>query len=479
MANELPGGPSGQGDDDRDKAVPNPFAGTPFEQLFGGLAGGGPGGLHALFGSLQQMFSPHPGAVNWELARNLARSVVAASPDRSPDGGDRSRLQDVARLAEHWLDGATDLPAASTTLAVWSRAEWVEASMPVWQRLVEPIAESVVGGMADALPVEMKAAAGPMLGMLNSLGSAVFSQQVGSAVGGLAAEVVSATDIGIPVSVDGRPALVLANAQEFARGLGVEESDVVLYLVLRECAAQRLFLHAPWLRDHLFAAIEEYGRGITIDTSKIEEGVSSLDPTNLQAMQDLLSGGLFDIEPTPTQQAALSRLETALALVEGWVDDVVSSAAGPAMPQAAALREAVRRRRATGGPAEATFAALVGLELRPRRLRDAAALWGALRAAEGTAARDAVWAHPDLLPTTADLDDPLAYAARTREADSIDVESAEFDAALAALLDQDGAAGAEGPGGSVDGKADTGDAGPPETAGDDRADGDGGDPSSR
>ena len=441
MPPEPPSESSDAGDDNRDRPVPNPFAGTPFESIFGGLTDAGPAQLHALFGSLQQMFGPHPGAVSWDLVRNLARQVVASSPggstDRSPDAGDRARLQDVARLAEHWLDGATDLPAASATIAAWSRAEWVEAGMPVWQRLVEPIAESVVAGMAEALPSEMKAMAGPMLGMLNSLGSAVFSQQVGQAVGGLAGEVVSATDLGIPVSPDGRPALVLANATRFAEGLGVEESDVVLYLVLRECAHQRLYLHAPWLREHLFGAIEEYGRGITIDTSKIQETVSSLDPSNLQAMQELLSGGLFEVEPTPAQQAALSRLETALALVEGWVDDVVGQAAGKAMPQAGALREAVRRRRASGGPAEATFAALVGLELRPRRLRDAAALWGALRSAEGAAGRDAVWAHPDLLPTAADLDDPLAYASRTREADSLDVESAEFDAALTALLEGD------------------------------------------
>jgi hypothetical protein len=118
------------------------------------------------------------------------------------------------------------------------------------------------------------------------------------------------------------------------------------------------------------------------------------------------------------------------------VDEVVGQATDSVLPSAAALREGVRRRRAEGGPAEETFAALVGLELRPRRLRDASTLWGALRAAEGSAARDAVWAHPDLLPTTADLDDPMGFAARTREADSIDIESAEFDAALTALLDE-------------------------------------------
>jgi uncharacterized protein (DUF2342 family) len=72
----------------------------------------------------------------------------------------------------------------------------------------------------------------------------------------------------------------------------------------------------------------------------------------------------------------------------------------------------VRRRRVTGGPAEQTFATLVGLELRPRRLREASAFWSAVRDARGTEGRDAVWAHPDLLPTTDDLLDPAGYLGR-------------------------------------------------------------------
>ena len=100
-----------------------------------------------------------------------------------------------------------------------------------------------------------------------------------------------------------------------------------------------------------------------------------------------------------------------LALVEGWVDDVVTQATVERMPSAPALAEAVRRARATGGPAEETFATLVGLELRPRRMRDAANLWAALRDARGMEGRDAVWSHPDLIPTSADLDDPLGFVA--------------------------------------------------------------------
>ena len=88
---------------------------------------------------------------------------------------------------------------------------------------------------------------------------------------------------------------------------------------------------------------------------------------------------------------------------------------------------------ATGGPAEQTFATLVGLELRPRRLRDASTLWGSLRARQGIEARDGVWMHPDLLPTAADLDDPLGF--REDAAAPAELSDADFDAELQRLLD--------------------------------------------
>ena len=137
----------------------------------------------------------------------------------------------------------------------------------------------------------------------------------------------------------------------------------------------------------MLTLVEEYARGITIDTSALEEAVGRIDPKNLAELSSQLEGGLFEPQKTPEQLATLERLETMLALVEGWVDDVVSQATAPWMPAAAALAETVRRARATGGPAEATFATLVGLELRPRRMRDAANLWAALRDARGADGR--------------------------------------------------------------------------------------------
>ncbi len=131
---------------------------------------------------------------------------------------------------------------------------------------------------------------------------------------------------------------------------------------------------------------------------------------------------MFAPQQSPAQKAALARLETLLALVEGWVDVVSDRATRQHLPQVDALGEAVRRRRATGGPAEKAFGALVGLELRPRRLRDAANLFAALEDAGGPAARDAAWRHPDLAPGADDLDDPLGYVERAGRPDGDELD---------------------------------------------------------
>src|SRR5436190_9624805 len=144
---DLPTPPPGDEDPESGSEPTSPFAGTPFEQMFQGLMGGDPAAMQAMFGQLQRMFAPHEGAVNWDFTRDLARQVVAQQPDRAPDAGDNARVQDAARLAEHWLDQVTDFPSASSSVAAWSRASWVEASMPTWQTLVEPVAESVVAAM--------------------------------------------------------------------------------------------------------------------------------------------------------------------------------------------------------------------------------------------------------------------------------------------------------------------------------------------
>jgi putative hydrolase len=421
---------------------------NPLEAFFASLAGGD---MNALVQQMQSAFAMLGGAgsifagggsgsgVNWSVTKDTARKTVASlGPDPTPDAAQRRALNEAVSIAEVWLDEATTFPRVSAPVAAWSRADWIEQTMPVWQRLVEPVAAHIADAMEGALSLGGdEAAALPgmasMKQMLRTSGASMFGLQLGQGLGQLATEVVGATDIGLPLSEPGKMALLPTNIKIFGEGLEQSSTDVTLYLALRESARQRLFASAGWLREQMLALVEQYAEGITIDTSALEQAMNSLDPNNLEELSSTLEGGLFEPQKTPEQLATLDRLETMLALVEGWVDEVVSRATANWMPSAAALAETIRRARATGGPAEATFATLVGLELRPRRMRDAANLWAALRDARGIDGRDAIWSHPDLMPSSADLDDPLGFVAGDTKLEDSD-ES--FDAALAELLDE-------------------------------------------
>ena len=53
------------------------------------------------------------------------------------------------------------------------------------------------------------------------------------------------------------------------------------------------------------------------------------------------------------------------------------------------------------------------------RAAAAAALWWAVTERRGVSGRDAIWAHPDLLPTAEDLDDPIGFAEPPDDSDPL------------------------------------------------------------
>ncbi|MGM7647439.1 zinc-dependent metalloprotease [Nocardia sp. JW2] len=372
---------------------------TQLGQMISGMSqGGGPGGAQS-------------GPVNYDVAKRLARQQLGATV--APIAAKTSSaVADAAHLAELWLDGSTVLPAGASKTVAWTANDWIEETLPTWKRLCDPVAEQISGMWTAQLPEEAKQFAGPMVGMLGQMGGLAFGSQLGQALGQLAKEVLTSTDIGLPLGPAGTAALLPSAIASFSEGLEQPESEIMVFLAAREAAHQRLFAHVPWLRQQVLGAVEAYARGIKMDFSALEDAAQNIDPMMLSdpsKLEELLSQGTFEPQTTPEQKAALERLETLLALIEGWVDVVVADAVGERLPGATALSETLRRRRATGGPAEQTFATLVGLELRPRKVREASALWRRLTDDAGMERRDGVWAHPDLLPDSTDLDSPAGF----------------------------------------------------------------------
>ena len=439
----------------------NPDSGSgPQDPLaaFGMSGDFGMGDLGQIFTQLGQMFSnagnvmaggQPSGPVNYDLARRVATSsigYVAPIPATT-----NSAIGDAVHLAETWLDGATALPAGTTTAVGWSPSDWVDNTLDTWKRLCDPMAEQISTVWAASLPEEAKSMAGPLMSMMSQMGGMAFGSQLGQALARLSREVLTSTDIGLPLGPKGVAAVLPDAVESFASGLERPRSEVLTFLAAREAAHHRLFSHVPWLSSQLLGAVEAYARGMKIDMTGIEELARDFNPASLSdpaAIEQLLGQGVFEPKATPAQTQALERLETLLALIEGWVQVVVTAALGDRIPGAAALSETLRRRRASGGPAEQTFTTLVGLELRPRKLREAAVLWERLTQAVGADARDAVWQHPDLLPSAEDLDEPAAFIDGIIGGDTSGIDEALSD--LEAQLERDSNRDDPDSGGSVD-----------------------------
>ena len=432
---DLPFGFSGGDDPDREKREKNdPNSGAnPFG--FGGefdMAN-----LGQLFTRLGEMFGgvgsamssgKDAGPVNYDLARQVASgSIGFVAPIPATTS---SAIADAVHLAETWLNGATALPEGTSRAVGWSPSDWVDNTLGTWKRLCDPMAEQISSVWAQSLPEEAKSMAGPLLQMMSQMGGIAFGSQLGQALARLSKEVLTSTDIGLPLGPRGVAAILPDAVESFAEGLEQPRSEIMTFLAAREAAHHRLFSHVPWLASQLLGAVEAYAAGMQIDMTGIEDLARDFNPASLAdpaAMEQLLSQAVFEPKATPAQTQALERLETLLALIEGWVQTVVTAALGERLPGEAALSETLRRRRASGGPAEQTFATLVGLELRPRKLREAGALWQRLTEAAGMDARDAVWQHPDLLPGSDDLDDPAGFIDRVIGGDTSGMDRALSD----------------------------------------------------
>jgi putative hydrolase len=389
-----------------------------------------PAALSALINQLQSAISsmPESGAgVNWQLALKQAREI-AHQGSQSVSENARRQILDAVSIGSLWLNQATSISELSTEPKLLTREVWVADAIALFEALASPIAsrmsDALSANLSQNLPEELEAVAGPAAKMFKSAGGALFAMQLGQALGKMSREVLAGGDIGLPIFQDQRAAFVPQNLVEFVGGLEVEPDQVYIYLAVREMAHARLFKHSKWLREHVVSQIAAYSSEISLDTSKVEEIAADFDPANPEDIKRIIESGGLIAERTPDQNRALERIEIMLALIEGWVDAVTADAT-KLLPKASAIGEAVRRRRATGGPAEQTFQTLIGLELRPRKLREAAAMWSALGEKLGTEKRDSLWNHPDLVPSASEIENPNALIERlglSEGHDSIDDE---------------------------------------------------------
>ncbi|MEY3614427.1 MAG: hypothetical protein RIR81_162 [Actinomycetota bacterium] len=389
-------------------------------------AGFDPKVLSQLFGQVQAMMTDSDGPVNWELASKTAIDL-AKQTQSQPSEALIAEIQNAFDIAQLWLGEQTEF-TNSQPVKQLSRTLWVQDAIPLFKDLAEPVAASMSKALSENLnqvmPQELVGMVGPAQKFLENAGAAMFAAQLGQSVGKLSENVLSSTEIGIPLSA--RPGLVSQNIELFLKDLETPKSEVLIYLAIRELAVSSLYASNRWLRDQIATQVSSFAAGLKIDPESIQNLAQQIDPSDPSTFNIVIEADGLITPRTEEQQEVLVRIETMLALIEGWAD-AITLAAASRLPSVNQVVELVRRRQAVGA-AQKTFATLLGLELRPRLQREAMAMWQELGSKIGAVARDDIWRHPDLLPTAADINDPASFIKRISAGDD------DFDNELNKLL---------------------------------------------
>lgn len=361
------------------------------------------------------------------MVRDTAKKFTTAQGSSPIGANDVAEIEQAFSIAELWLNEATFFPQSPNTgNPALARTDWVDTTLAGWQTTVEPLAIGLSAAIGELLnqaslgegeitsDEQPQIPVGMISALLNSFIGSLIATQLGQAIGGLAGKVTGAHDVGLPLVESAYPTLVPQNLKEWATDLDIPMDEVRIFHALREAAVARLFAHNPWLVAYIRTAITDYGKGINIDMDAIQEQAqrafesgNGFDPSNPESFTIALNDGIFTPQESPAQRAELTKLETVLALIDGWSEEVVALAAGDRLPNIASLQETLRRRRATSAPTQQLFSSMLGLQVSPRLAREATIFWKQVRQLKDVESRDRIWSG--ILPTAEDLLTPESF----------------------------------------------------------------------
>ncbi len=398
-----------------------------------------------LFREFARLLAGESGPVNWELARQVAVATAAGAdalgtmpqlpkPTPGPPPGERGEWDERLRLAELWVDPATSLAARGLTLVAQpvSRPDWAESVLPEFAPLVEPGARRLTEALG---PEATGAAPGEMGEVMTRLGALLAGLQVGALVGQLAQLVLAQYDLGLPNREPARILVVPENVAEFEEAAGVPADQFRLWLAAHEVVRQRLFVGVPWLADHLRTVVVEIANATDPDPSGLMDRLQSLDLGGAEDLRELLEGGEGLLgPPTPALQAAVGRLEAAMAITEGYALTICERALTGRLPALGAITAAVERRLADADGPQSLFAQLLRIDSESAGAARGRRFCREVLAATDIEGLDRLWAHPDFLPTQEELTAPGRWLERSGLVGGAEVD---LDEGLRTLLETD------------------------------------------
>jgi coenzyme F420 biosynthesis associated uncharacterized protein len=341
--------------------------------------------------------------VDWSLARRIARLAGAGGGPTTVGvdvAGTARRLEpDVARYTG--LDSGGQAPPAELV----DRAEWAEANLATLSTLLDPVTER----MSDRL-----GKAGPIAGPLRMAAGATVAAEAGLVIGYMSQRVLGQFELSLIQPET--PTRLLFVAPNLDKAIGEMDLDRIAFLdwiVLHELTHVLQFTGVPWLRSHLGGLLREYLDTVEVQiTTGAAGGIPSWPNLN-DLVERFREGGLMALIQNREQKLLMDRLQSTMAVIEGYSEHVMDALGESLVPGYGDLRAAMDRRRRSRSAPERLLQKLLGLDMKMRQYEQGKRFCDAVVAEAGIETLNRAWRSPADMPTPEELDDPHSWVART------------------------------------------------------------------
>lgn len=391
-----------------DPQEPNPF-GAPLGDIWNDVP---------LFREIQRVLLSSSGPVNWELARQVGIATSSwGTDDPAPTDLDRHAFDEAVRVAELQVSAFTGLEPPSDVPVVRAvrRAEWVAENLEGLRSLLEPSAARLGDALTKAQGGQApEAAPEGAMHLLHQLSPLLIGAQVGSVLGTLAQQVLGQYDVAVP-----RPAgagallFVVPNVAAFERDWSLDPTEFRTWVALHE-VTHRLEFSRPWAAPRFRELLEDFGSTLELDVEGLRRRFESLDPSNPEAMQEMLAGeeGLFGTVLDAEQRLKLGRIQAFMAAAEGYGDHVMHALGSRLLGTYGRIEEAMRRYRETE-QADPVFERLLGIEMKREQYRAGRAFCDTVVELTDEATLARMWDSAEGLPSLPEIDEPRLWLARS------------------------------------------------------------------
>jgi coenzyme F420 biosynthesis associated uncharacterized protein len=340
--------------------------------------------------------------VDWSLAQQVAR-LAAGSGDDGPPQADVAAL--CVEMEGHVAAYTGLVPVTSVPPAeLVGRDEWASVNLVSLAQLLDPVA----GRLDKRLDF-----AGPLAGALKAGAAATLAAEAGLVIGYVAQRVLGQYEVSL-LGGDAPPRLlfVAPNLRKAVRELKVDPESFHRWICAHELTHVFQFQGVDWLRDHLGGMVRQYLSTVEVRIERGAAGGLPSLPDPARVVEAFRDGGLAALVQTREQRALMSRMQAAMAVVEGYSEHVMDAIAAEAIPGHEELRTAMDARRRSRSAPERLIERLLGLDMKMRQYEEGKVFCDAVAAEAGMSALNRVWDSPAALPTEAELARPLDWLAR-------------------------------------------------------------------